>query len=91
MIKLTRLGNQPLVLNAELVKTVEEAPDTVITLTTGEKLVVLEKSEEIVRCIIAYRRSLLGDPLAPREVPPLTPAASAHSGETQPPGETGPE
>ncbi len=37
MIKLTRLNNQPLVVNSDLIKCVENAPDTVLTLVTGEK------------------------------------------------------
>jgi flagellar protein FlbD len=42
MIRLTRLNNRPLVVNSELIKFIENAPDTVITLVTGEKIVVLE-------------------------------------------------
>ena len=61
MIQLTRLNNQPLVVNADLIKLVEQAPDTVITLVTGEKLVVREKTDEVVRRVIAFRRELLAD------------------------------
>ncbi len=59
MINLTRLSGHPIVLNAELIKMVEEAPDTVITLTTHDKLVVLEKADEVVSRVLAYRLSLL--------------------------------
>jgi uncharacterized protein YlzI (FlbEa/FlbD family) len=48
MIHLTRLNNQPLVVNADLIKFIENAPDTVITLLTGEKLVVRESTEEVL-------------------------------------------
>jgi flagellar protein FlbD len=59
MIKLTRLKNPDrFVLNAELIETIEETPDTVITLTTGKKLIVEETMDEIVRMVIDYRRSL---------------------------------
>jgi flagellar protein FlbD len=49
MIHLTRLNNQPLVVNADLIKFIENAPDTVITLLTGEKIVVRESVEEVLR------------------------------------------
>lgn len=61
MIQLTRLNNQLLVVNADLIKLVEQAPDTVITLVTGEKLVVRESTEEVVRRVIVFRRELLAD------------------------------
>ena len=61
MIQLTRLNNHPLVVNADLIKLVEQAPDTVITLVTGEKLVVRESTEEVVRRVIGFRRELLAD------------------------------
>jgi len=61
VIRLTRLNNQPLVLNADLIKLVEQAPDTVITLVTGEKLVVRESTEEVIRRAIGFRRELLTD------------------------------
>ena len=61
MIQLTRLNNQPLVVNADLIKLIEQAPDTVITLVTGEKLVVRENTEEVIRRVIGFRRELLAD------------------------------
>ncbi|MGE5112174.1 MAG: flagellar FlbD family protein [Acidobacteriaceae bacterium] len=61
MIALTRLNNHPLVVNADLIKLVEQAPDTVITLVTGEKLVVRESTEDVVRRVIEFRRQLLAD------------------------------
>jgi uncharacterized protein YlzI (FlbEa/FlbD family) len=60
MIWLTRLNNRPLVVNSELIKFIENAPDTVITLVTGEKIVVLEPAEEVMTRIIDYRRRLRG-------------------------------
>jgi len=59
MIQLTRLNNQPLVLNSDLIKFVEQAPDTVITLVTGEKIVVRENVEQILERILEFRRSVL--------------------------------
>lgn len=51
MIHLTRLNSQPLVVNADLIKFIENAPDTVITLLTGEKLVVRESVTEVLKRI----------------------------------------
>jgi len=51
MIHLTRLNNQTLVVNADLIKFIETAPDTVITLLTGEKLVVRESVNEVLKRI----------------------------------------
>lgn len=56
MIKLTRLNGQAFVMNAELVKTVESTPDTVVTLTTGDRYMVKEELDEVVRRVILYKR-----------------------------------
>jgi flagellar protein FlbD len=57
MIRLTRLGGDALLLNAELVKYVESLPDTYVTLTTGDRLVVSESPDEVLRRVIEYQRS----------------------------------
>ena len=59
MIQLTRLNKQPLVLNSDLIKFIEYAPDTVITLVNGEKIVVLETGEQILERIVEFRRHVL--------------------------------
>jgi flagellar protein FlbD len=59
MIELTRLNGHPLVINAELIKFVEQNPDTVITLVTGDKMVVRESAPEVMHRVLAYRRNLL--------------------------------
>ncbi len=59
MIRLTRLNNQPLTVNSDLIKFVEQSPDTLITLVTGEKIVVRETVEEVLDRIVAFRRSVL--------------------------------
>jgi flagellar protein FlbD len=64
MIRLTRINHVPLVLNSDLIELVEVTPDTVITLTTGQKLMVLECPEEVIARVIDFRRSIL----APGEV-----------------------
>ncbi len=58
MIRLTRLNQRPFVLNAEQIKTVEQTPDTMITLLNGEQLMVREPADEVVRRAIEYGRAL---------------------------------
>ena len=45
-------------MNAELIKTVEETPDTVITITTGNKFIVQEKAEEVVNKTLEYKKNV---------------------------------
>ncbi len=59
MIHLTRLNHTPVVLNSDLIEFVEMTPDTVISLTTGQKLVVLESVEDVVDRVVQYRRSIM--------------------------------
>ncbi len=59
MIQLTRLNNHPLIVNSDLIKFIENAPDTVLTLVTGEKVVVLESSDKVLERILEFRRSIL--------------------------------
>ncbi|HUL30887.1 MAG TPA: flagellar FlbD family protein [Thermodesulfobacteriota bacterium] len=58
MILVTRLNNTPIVVNPDLIVFIEETPDTMITLSNGEKLVVQEKVNEVIRRIIEFRRSI---------------------------------
>ena len=58
MITVTRLNKKSLVINAELIKFVEKTPDTLITLTTGDKLMVLESLAEVVAKAVEYGRRL---------------------------------
>lgn len=59
MIQLTRLNNKPLMVNSDLIKFVEQSPDTLVTLITGEKIVVLEKPSQVLEKITEFRRSVL--------------------------------
>jgi flagellar protein FlbD len=58
MIQLTRLNNHLLIVNSDLIKFVERAPDTVLTLVTGEKIVVSESIELVLEKIAEFRRSI---------------------------------
>jgi len=59
MIRLTRINHKPLVVNCDLIEHVETTPDTVITMTTGQKFVVLESADEVVQRVIQFRRAVL--------------------------------
>lgn len=63
MIWLTRLNRVPFVVNAELISHMEVTPDTVIFLTDGQKIVVLEQADEVIDKVTQYRRSILRGPL----------------------------
>ncbi|MGZ5546051.1 MAG: flagellar FlbD family protein, partial [Limisphaerales bacterium] len=58
MIRLTRLNNQSLMVNSDLIKFVESSPDTVITLVSGEKIIVREPVDEILRRVVEFRISI---------------------------------
>jgi flagellar protein FlbD len=59
MIHVTRINHVPLVLNSDLIEHIESTPDTVISLTNGQKFMVLESADEIIRRVIAFRRRIL--------------------------------
>lgn len=56
MIKLTRLDGHPFVLNADLIRYVEQRPDTFVTLTSGERIVVRESMDQVVESAIDYQQ-----------------------------------
>jgi flagellar protein FlbD len=59
MIHLTRLNNSTLTVNSDLIKFVEQSPDTVITPVNGEKILVQEPVSDIVARIVEFRRRVL--------------------------------
>lgn len=58
MIRLTRINRIPLVLNSDLIEHIEVTPDTVVSLTTGQKFIVLETAEEVIDRVIEFRRRI---------------------------------
>ncbi|MBB6216481.1 flagellar protein FlbD [Anaerosolibacter carboniphilus] len=58
MIKVSRLSGESYIVNSELIEFIEATPDTVITLTTGKKVVVKENVEEIVQRAIEYKQKI---------------------------------
>lgn len=74
MIQLTRLNGNPLVVNSDLIKYAESSPDTMLTLLNGEKIVVLESCDEVVRRTIAYRARVSFEAAAHAQALPWGPA-----------------
>lgn len=58
MIELTKLNDMKFTVNADIIELVEETPDTVVSLTTGRKLIVKESRQEVTDRVIAYRRAI---------------------------------
>lgn len=58
MVKLSRINGEEVTVNAELIETVEATPDTIVSLTTGKRLMVVETVDQIVEKVMAYRRTL---------------------------------
>ncbi|MCX5912650.1 MAG: flagellar FlbD family protein [Deltaproteobacteria bacterium] len=58
MISLTRLNHTAVVINPDLIVIIEETPDTIITLSNGEKITVQEKVQEVIRRVIEFRRRI---------------------------------
>lgn len=56
MIKLTQLNGRSIVINVDLIEFVESAPDTIVSLTTGKKILVKETDEDVIRLTAAFRR-----------------------------------
>jgi len=75
MIFLTRFDGSELVVNCDLIVTIERTPDTVITLTTGQRIMVREPVEEVVNRATSYRHRVFQGPGSHFDVAPLPPAA----------------
>ena len=58
MIEVTKLNDERITINAELIELVEEIPDTMITLTTGKKLFVKESRQKVQNLVILYKQEV---------------------------------
>lgn len=56
MIDVTKMDGSSVTINAELIEIVEETPDTVVTLTTGKKLIIKESRQQIKNLVKSYKR-----------------------------------
>ncbi len=78
MIQLTRLNNSGFTVNADLIKFVEQNPDTVITLVNGEKILVQEPVGEVVSRVVEFRRRLMAGAATLGHTTPLVLTRSAN-------------
>jgi flagellar protein FlbD len=60
MIMVTRFDGTRLAVNVQLIEFVEATPDTVLSMTTGRKLIVRETPEQVVDAVVAFKRRVLG-------------------------------
>lgn len=67
MIALRRLNNQPIMVNPDLIESLEATPDTVVTLTSGNKLIVRDTMDEVRERIVEFKRRIYGPEAAPNE------------------------
>lgn len=58
MVILTKLNDQTFTVNSDLIETLEQTPDTVVVMTTGNKYVVKESPEEIIDKIVEFKRRI---------------------------------
>lgn len=61
MIKLEKLNGTLVVLNAELIESVESAPDTVINLATGNRFLVKNSVEEVIAKVVEYKKKVYSE------------------------------
>ncbi|MBQ5932624.1 MAG: flagellar FlbD family protein [Lachnospiraceae bacterium] len=58
MIDITKIDGRGVTINAELIETIEEIPETVITLTTGRKLIVKESRQKVKNLVKSYKQDI---------------------------------
>lgn len=63
MIDVTRMNGKQFTLNSDLIETIEETPDTVLTLTTGKKIIVKESRQKVKNLVKLYRKKIFSIPL----------------------------
>ncbi|PIV80586.1 flagellar protein [bacterium CG17_big_fil_post_rev_8_21_14_2_50_64_8] len=63
MIKVTKLNGSELVVNADLIEFIESTPDTLISLTTGRKIMVLEDPDHVIELAVAFRNKARAYPV----------------------------
>jgi flagellar protein FlbD len=69
MIHLTRLNHVSLVVNSDLIEHIEMTPDTIISMTTGQRITVIETADEVIDRVVRFRRRLLKGPVSVTELP----------------------
>jgi len=62
MIRLTRLNRAALIVNCDLIEHIDMSPDTVLSMTTGQRITVLETAAEVIGRVVEFRRTILRNP-----------------------------
>ena len=57
MIEVTKFSSEKIDINSDLIETVEETPDTVLTFSSGKKVIVKESRQEVRNLVILYKRA----------------------------------
>lgn len=57
MIRLTRLNETEVVINAEMIEFVEAIPDTIVSLVSGKKIMVVESVDQVIERVVEYRKT----------------------------------
>ncbi len=63
MIRLTRLNHAPITVNSDLIECLESTPDTLVKLTSGETMMVLESVEQVIDKVVTFKRRIFWNPL----------------------------
>jgi flagellar protein FlbD len=84
MIQLTRLNNHSLMINSDLIKFIEQAPDTTLTLVSGEKIVVLETPQQVLERIVQFRRTILSGAVLRAPEPAASEGGETETSEAEP-------
>lgn len=61
MIEITKINGQKVLVNPDLIELVEETPDTVMTLTTGRKIIIKESRQDVKNLVKSYRQDIFAD------------------------------
>lgn len=61
MIEVTKLNDQKVLINPDLIELVQETPDTVISFTTGRKIIVKESRQEVKNLVKLYRKDIFAE------------------------------
>ncbi len=68
MIDITKIDGRGITINAELIETIEEIPETVITLTTGKKLIVKESRQKVKNLVKSYKQDIFSQYLMEEQI-----------------------
>ena len=67
MIHLTRLNGKEIIINCEMIKAIESTPDTMLTLSTGEKIMIQETPEQVIEDTVLFKKRVFQEPLVFQE------------------------